>query len=69
MKCSIDLSLLKNNDHVVVNIQTNVAAGFVLNTEATSKQAQAMPRLAVLGVEFSFDEFGHVAVICSSETL
>ena len=61
-------SLFKNDNHIVVDVETDVAVGFILNTKATSKQTKTMPRLSILSIELGLDVFCHIAVVARSET-
>ena len=62
------VSLLKEHNHVVVDIQTYVAVGFVLNGEAAPQQAQAVPCLAVAIIKFCFYVLSDITVIARAET-
>ena len=63
------VSLFKENHHVVVNIQADVAIGLVLHREATSEDDQAVPRLPKLVIELSLDVLRDVRVVRAAETL
>ena len=62
-------SLLEQNDHVVVNIEADVAVGLILHREAATKDDQAVPRLPKLVIELSLHVLGDVRVIRRPEAL
>ena len=62
-------SLFKEHDHVVVDVQADVAVGLVLHREATSQDDQAVPRFTEFVIEFSFDILSNIRVIRLTETL
>ena len=61
-------SLLEEHDHVVVDVETNVAVGLVLDAEAAAQQTKAVPRLAVPIIELRLDVLRDVAVVAASES-
>ena len=57
------MSLLEEHDHVVVDVETNVAVSFILHGETASQQAKTMPGLSVSIIELGLDVFGNVGVV------
>ena len=57
------MSLLEEHDHVVVDVEADVAVSFVLNGETASKQAETMPGLPISIIELGLDVLGNVRVI------
>ena len=45
------ISLFEEHDHVVVDIEADVAVGLVLHGEATSEDDQTMPGLSIVIVK------------------
>ena len=48
-------SLFKEDDHVVVDVEADVAVGLVLHGEAAAQDDQAVPRLAEFVIELCLD--------------
>ena len=63
------LSLFEEDDHVVVNVEANVAISLILNREATSQNDQAMPGLAKFVVEFRLHVLGDIGIVGGTEAL
>ena len=53
-------SLLEQNDHVVVNIEADVAVGLILHRETATKDDQAVPSLSKLVIELGLHVLGNV---------
>ena len=62
-------SLFKENDHVVVDVQANVAVGLILYGEAATENDQAVPRLPEFVVELRLHILCDVRVVRRAEAL
>ena len=57
------LSLLEKNNHIVINIEANVAIRLVLHREAASEDDQTMPSLSELVIKVRLDVLRNVGVV------
>ncbi len=48
-----------------VDVETDVAVGFIINSKSTSKQTKTMSLLSILSIELVFC---HIAIVAHSET-
>ena len=62
-------SLFKQNDHIVVNIQADVAVGLIPDGEAASEDDEAMPGLPKFVVELGLDVFCDIRVVRRPKSL
>ena len=62
-------SLFKEHDHVVVNVEADVAVSLILHRETAAQNDQTVPRFAEFVIEFSFDILSNIRVIRLTETL
>ena len=56
-------SLFKEDNHVVVDVQANVAVGLILHGEAATENDQAVPRLPEFVVELRLHILCDVRVV------
>ena len=62
-------SLFKQNNHVVVNIQADIAVGLILDGKAASENDETMPGLPKFVVEFGLDVFCDIRVVRRPKSL
>ena len=69
LRTNNSLSLFKEYNHIVVDIEAYVAISLILNRETTSQNDQAMPGLAKFVVEFRLNVLGNIGVVRGTEAL
>ena len=69
VNCEALLSLLEKNNHIVIDVEANVAIRLVLHRKTASQNDQTVPSLSELVIKFGLDVFRDVGVVRGAKTL